>query len=455
MIPVVVAMLAAALTGMLLAFRNTKSFAIFLLAVGILRFDTEMGKTIGGNSNLSSLWLLWLIVLCLFALVRERVFRHRPTAPEVFYGIFLLWCGIEACLSDNIAFAARMYLKLLYPLLVMLVIRLVVDGEQIASTLLRKSLLAGVISCTLIGSLTARIAPFVTSTLMPFLWFGAATADCAALMTMIALSVWRLHGKWYYLAFALLLGTTSLFGTIRTGVAATAIGISVFAILELGKKSLPVVLFIYVGSALAFVALPEMRDKTFFDSSRAHFTDTLDPTSVDYDNIDSSGRFTLWQTVLDRFFWENPVMGSGLGATQAWFYGGGYHDVITVEHSEYVRLLSDTGVVGLGLYLLMIGSCMVALWRTYRSTSHPVVRYLSIAAFSMFPAYMFCMGFDNVLNYVLPAGQYPFAFTGAAIGLSQTLRKQRRESASRDHPETGAPLSEPQLAGASFRSVHP
>jgi len=454
MIPVITTMLTAALIGMVLAFRNTKSFAVFLLAVGIFRFEVDVGKTVGGNSNLSSLWLLWLIVLCLFALVRERVFRQRLTAPEVFYGVFLLWCGIEACLSDNIAFAARMYLKLLYPLLVMLVVRLVVDCERIASTLLRKSLLAGVINCALIGSLTARIAPFVVWPLTSFLWLGAASADCAALMTGLALSVWRLHGKWYYLAFALLLGTTSLFGAIRTGVGATAIGISVFAILELGKKSLPLIVVMYIGSALAFVALPEMRDKMFVDSTRAHFTDTLDPTTVDYENIESSGRFKLWQTVLDRFFWDNPTMGSGLGATQAWFYGGGYHDLMA-EHSEFVRLLSDTGVVGLGLYLLMIGSCMLALWRVHRSTSHPLLRYLSIAAFSMFPAYLFCMAFDNVLNYALPAGQYPFAFTGAAIGLNRVLRKQHREPASRDCPEHDDSVSEPQVAAASFRSFHP
>jgi len=30
-----------------------------------------------------------------------------------------------------------------------------------------------------------------------------------------------------------------------------------------------------------------------------------------------------------------------------------------VEHSEYVRLLSDVGLVGLSLYVLAIGGCMV------------------------------------------------------------------------------------------------
>ena len=48
-----------------------------------------------------------------------------------------------------------------------------------------------------------------------------------------------------------------------------------------------------------------------------------------------------------------------------------------------------------------------------------------MAAFSSIPAYLVCMGFDNVLNYVLAAGQYPLAFSGIAIGLSQAEMRRR------------------------------
>ncbi len=273
-------------------------------------------------------------------------------------------------------------------------------------------------------------------------------------MTVVALLCWRLFAKWRYLAVALLLGSSSLLGFIRTGVAATAIGVSVFAILEFGKKSLPLVLIIYLGSALAFVALPEMREKMFVDSNGVRLGDVLNPTTMDYKNIQSSGRFALWQATMDRFFWDNPTLGSGLGATQAWFYKGGYPGLL-VEHSEYVRLLCDTGIVGLCLFLIMIASCMAALWKIYRSAGHPLVRYFGLMGFSVFPAYLFCMGFDNVLNYALPAGQYPFAFTGAAIGLYRTLRDQRAKSTAFHPPTVSDSLRENEVVAKSSHSLNP
>jgi O-antigen ligase len=148
----------------------------------------------------------------------------------------------------------------------------------------------------------------------------------------------------------------------------------------------------------------------------------LDPGSIDVDRIDSSGRTSVWKTVLDKFFWPSPLTGSGLGASQAWFYRGGYGSLM-VEHSEYVRLLADTGIVGLGLYLLIVLSSMRSLWAIYRSASHPMIRHLSLLGLCVFPVYLVCMGFDNVLNYVLPAEQFPFALTGAAIGLHQALNQ--------------------------------
>ena len=447
-------MLAAALVGMLLAFRNTRSFIAFLFVMGVFRFETDVGDTVGGSSNLSSLWMLWLIVLCLFALLREKVFRHKPTAPEMFYGLFLLWCAIEAGLSDNVAFAARMHLKLLYPFLVMLLARLVVDNGSIASSLLTKLLLTVGVVCMLIGGPAIRLAPSVLLTLAPVFWPGAAFADCAAIMTPVALSCWRLFGKRRYLALALLLGTSSLLGFIRTGVAATAIGVSVFAILEFGKRSLPLVLIIYLGSVSAFFALPEMREKMFVDSSGMRLGDAINPTSIDYKNIQSSGRFAVWQEAMDRFFWDNPAVGSGLGTTQAWFYRGGYPGLL-VEHSEYVRLLCDTGIIGLTLFLVMIASCMVALWRVYRFAGHPLARYFALMGLSMFPAYLFCMGFDNVLNYALPAGQYPFAFTGAAIGLCRALRNKRIESTAYPPPTVTNPLRENEFAAKAPKSPNP
>ena len=60
---VTVTMLAASLVGAGIAVRRPPWLIVFLLSVaGMLRFDSNLGDTVGGQSNLSSLWLLVLII---------------------------------------------------------------------------------------------------------------------------------------------------------------------------------------------------------------------------------------------------------------------------------------------------------------------------------------------------------------------------------------------------------
>jgi hypothetical protein len=431
------AMIVASMVAAGLAIRRPELLIVFLLSVaGMLRFDTNLGDTVGGQSNLSSLWLLVLILCSIVALPQLGFLRSRFTEPENWYVVFLVWCGLETARADDLAFALRMYLKVCSPLLAMCLARVTIRRIPVAAQTLRWIAAVATIAYFLLGGLTNRLAFSVTAATSAFCWPFGAFADYAALMTPLALVCWRLSRKWYYLGLALLLATNGLLVSIRTGVLATVVSLSVFALLEFRRKGAPLVVGMYFAVALAVVTIPGIRDKTFMDQNDADFSRVaLDPGSIDVDQIDSSGRMATWKLVLDNFFWPNPLIGSGLGSTQSWFYRGG-HKTLMVEHSEYVRLLADTGVIGLGLYLMIMISAMKTLWGIYHRANHPLTRYLSIVGLCMFPAYLACMGFDNVLNYVLPAGQYPFAFTGAAIGLYQGLHEAPSEFlADNDHTE--------------------
>jgi len=329
-------------------------------------------------------------------------------------------------IADDHAFALRMYLKLFSPLLAMFLARVTIRSVPATMQLLRWIMGSAFIAYLLLGGLTSRFAVSIVMIVAPFCWPFGAFADYAALMAPLALVCWRLFRQWYYLGLALLLATSGFLANIRTGILATLASLSVFALLRFGRKGLPLVAAMYIGVVVAVVTIPGIRDKTFRDQNDADVSKVaLDPGSIDIEQIDSSGRTATWTMVLDRFFWPSPTMGSGLGSTQTWFYHGG-HGILMVEHSEYVRLLADTGLVGLGLYLLVIIGCMKNLWTIYRGANHPLVRSLSLVGLCMFPAYLVSMGFDNVLNYVLPVSQFPFAFTGAAIGLHQALTQARQ-----------------------------
>jgi O-antigen ligase len=118
--------------------------------------------------------------------------------------------------------------------------------------------------------------------------------------------------------------------------------------------------------------------------------------------------------------WDpSRLSGSGLGAVQEFMYTQKITD-INIVHSGYVELLCDTGLIGLGLYLLTVGCCLREGWRVYRYNGSHVSRMLALCALGGFPALLFCMGFDNVFSFALVAGNYPFVFTGMAVGLAQS-----------------------------------
>lgn len=72
------------------------------------------------------------------------------------------------------------------------------------------------------------------------------------------------------------------------------------------------------------------------------------------DGIYMSGRDVIWDYFL-RAFWENPWFGRGLGTGAVLLVGE--LNVTTAAHNEYLRLLTDVGIVGLVLFI-----CGFAWW---------------------------------------------------------------------------------------------
>lgn len=406
-----------------LACRHPAAFVLFLLPAGILRFSSDAGQLAGGSMDLSALWLLCLILSCGAALVRAGAFRFRLSAPEVCYLMFLIWCVFEAVRAKEPAFATRAFLKLIYPFLVMFVARVAIRSQSMAARILPCLMGTAFGAFLLIGGPTHRLLSAVTSAIASLTWPGAAFADYAAIMCVMALCCWRLFNQRKYLWLAILLATSSAFVTIRTGVLATAVGVAIFCLLEFGRRSVPLLMAVYLAAATTLFVMPEFRSKMFFDDRKVDTERAvLRPDSIETDNIHDSGRFTLWPIVLDRFFWPNPVFGSGLGATQAWFYSLPFGS-IKVEHNEYIKVASDTGIIGLSLFITTLISCMVSAWRVSRASSSAVVQVFCMGVLAGMPAFMVCMMFDNALLYVLCAAQYPFAFTGILLGLREGERK--------------------------------
>jgi O-antigen ligase len=90
-------------------------------------------------------------------------------------------------------------------------------------------------------------------------------------------------------------------------------------------------------------------------------TDTLDrigSTSTDRSQGDLNGRSELWSAAYQTFE-QHPITGVGTGAFREEWSG-------KVAHNVWLRLAAELGLVGLGLFLALVGIALASVWRAPR-----------------------------------------------------------------------------------------
>lgn len=136
--------------------------------------------------------------------------------------------------------------------------------------------------------------------------------------------------------------------------------------------------------------------------------------SVALDHVHGSGRFEAWDVALEKFFYADPLFGSGIGTTQHYLYT---HPSIGLNaiHSEYVRLLAELGVCGFLLFVFVLVSYFSSLWRQYKGSPNSDVKRFSLAALGMIIVYFIFMATDNAIDYVTSSGIFVFGMIGLAV----------------------------------------
>lgn len=402
------------LLALLFAFSQPKKLVILMLVTGPLAISADIGGLPGGIRNISAFWLLWLIVCGMIALVSGRGRRLTSWSRfELSYGLFLVWCAVMSVVAEDIAFSLRMYLKLLYPLVIFLLARRYITTENDRKLVLRWILGTATLAVLLGGGLTNYLLPPVARFGRLIFIGWAPFADFTALMAVLSLIGWAVSRQYYYWILYVLLAVSPTFYVIRTGILATIVGTILFFLFrERLYKSIPAILAIYLIGATSLFVIPSAREHMFFQPKKVDAREIMfNPGSVEIDQINTRGRLVMWEKALEVLFEPNPLTGSGLGACQALFYAGFYGEM-KVVHNEFVRLLCDVGLIGLFLYGIMIVTCLLLAWKAYRKATEPLARFFALFVLAALPALLSSMLFDNLFDYILYAGQYPFAFAG-------------------------------------------
>ncbi|MCK4385032.1 MAG: O-antigen ligase family protein [candidate division Zixibacteria bacterium] len=135
-----------------------------------------------------------------------------------------------------------------------------------------------------------------------------------------------------------------------------------------------------------------------------------------------SGRFVIWNIHLAKFAQSSTIerlFGHGLGCDREIYFElsdiiGGDADNRSSAHNDFVRALSETGVLGLGTYLLLLILLGKSLWSRIKQTQNLSLRRFGQAVFLIF------LGFLLLSNVAGPAKNpsiawYLWGFSGLVI----------------------------------------
>ena len=174
-------------------------------------------------------------------------------------------------------------------------------------------------------------------------------------------------------------------------------------------------------------------------------TERVMMTRQDDGELDPSAevRVTIWQDAL-QLFGEDPVFGTGFNT---YAYMGRYRGY-TDTHNYYVKVLIETGLLGLLVFLWLLGAACKMSWRLFRVAKDPLISALGCGLFAMMICVLVVNFFGDRWTFLQVNGFLWVLLGLAARGLH--LVSQEDES-----PEKAAPGTESEEVEADPSAAEP
>jgi putative inorganic carbon (hco3(-)) transporter len=155
-------------------------------------------------------------------------------------------------------------------------------------------------------------------------------------------------------------------------------------------------------------------------------------------------RLTLWEDAL-RVFNEDPIFGIGFN-TYAYL---GRVGSFTDTHNYYVKILMETGLVGLFIFLWLLGVASKMSWRLFRTARDPVLSGLGYGLFAMLACVLVVNFFGDRWTYLQVNG-----FLWVLLGLiARGLRVVSEEKESHEQEAPTMELEEPRVDPSATHGV--
>lgn len=383
----------------------------------VLTFSTGLlALSAPGIFDLMAIRLLILEAFCFLGLFLAN---RRPVwgAVATIYFLYLIWLLIGLYYTSDKAFGIRVFLKYIYPFLILLFSSAVVWNESI---FMKAGIGARAVACI---SVIVTSLPFSQILFPGVFWYGTALAIHYIAMCVFSLALfYHTRKKKSNLIWAVLFALPCLIWVFRTSIMGTTAALMMFFFFRYKLKSLPVIFGVFALAVASVFFIPSIRDK-MFKQGKEFTMDDFYEGEISMDDVETSYREFMWKWAINNYYKGHEVVGNGTGALQKEFYtnplfnAGGNRGIV---HNDYVQILCDNGIVGLVFYL---GASLFIVGHSFviynRKRGHPVLKICAITAGASMFGMLFTLYADNVVNYSMATLAYPWGFYGMLLGLNR------------------------------------
>lgn len=353
-------------------------------------------------------YAIWIV----FMLWMSRRWVKKWNGVMTMYLVFILWNLYTLTYSRYVFQGWMMIIKFSLPILYFWMGYNAIEEKTDLWIFLKRTVWFCVVYSFLIGGISAKLI----SPLYNFLCYGtggtfvayASLADFYAILISIPIMMRILTSEKKYLYAAGLLFLSSVLESVRTGIGASILGLSLLFLVYKKGRAIPIVIILitlFVGSV--FFVKP-VREKMFGKQA-----ETVTISNMGKAKIETNGREYMWEKIMTHCYKPNPALGSGCGGALGWLKDINSKGGLVLIHSDWVQMMSESGNIGLWLYILfaafMLFKVLAVTWR-YKYSK--VLTLLGGATAGAFAACFFCMGFDNVITYAQQGYVLPFMLFG-------------------------------------------
>ena len=384
---------------------------------------TSMISCSGGG--LSSLRLMVWIVLIIAAFLIYK--KNLKINIMFFVGfIFLFFILVSFLWSETYSYGFRVFLKYLYPFLIMVFAMTYVTSKEFIFVAMKYLIITGFILSIFLGGIATSTIGFIFYQGGIF-WPMATLNDFFAIIASLSFVLWWKTGEKKYLFLIVWFLLSALLQSVRTSLLCLGFMFMFGIYLRYRLISLPYIIGIFLLGISAILFVPNIKEKMFYDVSKVQtFSDIT--KSLNEGNVNSSQRFKIWEILLDKFYKDNELLGSGSGSVQNYMYTNPhYFGGLDVPHNDFVQMLGDFGKVGVFLYLLIPLTFLVTKWKYFKDVKYSDLNMIATIAILSYVAILPAMNFDNVVNYSLPVHSMPFVFIGLFYAYKRILIQEERD----------------------------